>query len=454
MNKKYFLIYIIAGALLLSSCKKFVEIDTPRNFVTTDVMFIDSASASTALLGMYSLIMGKSITPGFGCGTVTLNASQSADELISFSSSDPTFYQNTLVQDNGSNRIMWTEAYSYIYQANICIEGLEKSTTIPAITKSQFLAEAKLVRAFLYFYLVNLYGDVPFVTSTNWSQTYGHGRTPVATIYENIIQDLLVAQNDLPAKYPAAGKIRPVKQAATALLARVYLYTKQWDKAEAAATAVITSGMYPALPAPANAFLKNNDEAIWQLAPINTTYNTLEGYQLLPGSTPTYYFQTPLATAFEPGDLRYTNWVKSMVYQGVTYYYTYKYKVRTSSTVTENYTMLRLAEQYLIRAEALNNQKKVEPAIDDLNVIRQRAGLLALPKTLTQDECTAAVEQERRVELFCEWGHRWFDLKRTGRADAVLAPIKPKWKSTAVWYPIPLTERVADPSLGQNDGYE
>jgi hypothetical protein len=454
MNNKYLLLYIIAGGLLLSSCKKFVEIGTPRNFVSTDVMFIDSASASTALLGMYSLIMGKSITPGFGCGTVTLYASQSADELISFSSGDQPFYQNTLAQDNGNNKIMWTEAYSYIYQANICIEGLEKSNTIPAVTKSQFLAEAKLVRAFLYFYLVNLYGDVPFVTASNWSQTYGHGRTPVATIYENIIQDLLVAQNDLPAKYPAAGKIRPVKQAATALLARVYLYTKQWDKAEAAATAVISSGMYPALPAPANAFLKNNDEAIWQLAPINTTYNTLEGYQLLPGSTPTYYFQTPLATAFEPGDLRYTNWVKSMVYQGVTYYYAYKYKVRTSSTVTENYTMLRLAEQYLIRAEALNNQKKVELAIDDLNVIRQRAGLLALPKTLTQDECTAAVEQERRIELFCEWGHRWFDLKRTGRADAVLSPIKPKWKSTAVWYPIPLTERVADPSLGQNDGYE
>jgi starch-binding outer membrane protein, SusD/RagB family len=454
MNKKYFIIYIVAGVLFLSSCKKFVEIDTPRNFVSTDVMFIDSASASTAILGMYSLIMGKSITPGFGCGTVTLYASQSADELISFSSADPTFYQNTLVPDNSSNRIMWTEAYSYIYQANICIEGLEKSTTIPAITKSQFLAEAKLVRAFLYFYLVNLYGDVPFVTSSNWSQTYGHGRTPVATIYETIINDLLVAQNDLPAKYPAAGKIRPVKQAATALLARVYLYTRQWDKAEAAANAVITSGMYPALPAPASAFLKNNDEAIWQLAPINTTYNTLEGYQLLPGSTPTYYFQTPLATAFEPGDLRYTNWVKSMVYQGVTYYYTYKYKVRTSSTVTENYTMLRLAEQYLIRAEALNNQKKVELAINDLNVIRQRAGLTPLPKTLTQDECTAAVEQERRVELFCEWGHRWLDLKRTGRADAVLSPIKPKWKPTAIWWPIPLTERVADPSLGQNDGYE
>lgn len=454
MNKKHFLIYLVAGSLLFSSCKKFVDIGTPRNFVSTNVMFTDSASASTALLGMYSLMMGKSITPGFGCGLVTLFASQSADELILFSTADAPFYQNTLVQDNASIKSMWNDAYSYIYQANICIEGLEQSNTMPAITKSQFMAEAKLVRAFLYFYLVNLFGDVPYVTSSNWSQTYGHGRTPVATIYENMIKDLLVAENDLPAKYPAAGKIRPVKQAATALLARVYLYTKQWDKAEAAATAVITSGMYPALPAPANAFLKNNDEAIWQLAPVNTTYNTLEGYQLLPGAQPTYYFQTPLITAFESGDQRYTNWVKTMVYQGVTYYYTYKYKVRTSSTVTENYTMLRLGEQYLIRAEARNNQKKVDPAIDDLNVVRQRAGLQGLPKTLTQDECTAAVEQERRVELFNEWGHRWFDLKRTGRADAVLAPIKPKWKSTAVWWPIPITERVADPSLGQNDGYE
>jgi starch-binding outer membrane protein, SusD/RagB family len=458
MNKKYFLLLCTcAGVMLMSSCKKFVDIDAPRNSVTRDVLFVDSASASSALLGIYSRIMGVSIAPSFGCGLVTVYGAQSADELISYSSADQTFYQNILVQDNSTIKSMWEQAYSYIYLANICIEGLEQSNTIPPVTKSQFLAEAKLVRAFFYFYLINLYGDVPYVTTSDWRTSFGHGRTPAATIYENIIADLLVAQKDLPVKYPAAGKIRPVKLAATAMLARVYLYTKQWDKAEAAATAVITAGVYPGLVAPASAFLKNNDEAIWQLTPINTSYNTLEGYVLnAAGSSPTYYFQPALVRAFEPGDLRYTNWVKTTVYQGVTYYYTYKYKVRTpvNGAITENYTMLRLAEQYLIRAEARNNQSNTADAVSDLNVIRKRAALPALSSTLDKDAVTAAIEKERRVELFCEWGHRWLDLKRTGRANAVLAPVKPQWKPTAVWYPIPLSERTNDASLSQNDGYE
>jgi len=453
MNKKYFLLlYIAAGGMLLGSCKKFVYIGTPRNSLSTEVMFADSAGAASAVQGIYSKIMGVSLNPSFGCGSATLYAGQSADELIPASTTDQAFFLNTLVQDNSNVKLMWTDAYSYIYQANLCIEGMEASKTLPAVTKSQLLAEARLIRSFFYFYLINLYGDVPYITTSDWTASFGHGRTPVATIYEAIIQDLLIAQNDLPATYPAAGKIRPVKWAATALLARVYLYTQQWDKAEAAATAVITSGVYPALPAPANAFLKNSDEAIWQLMPINTFYNTLEGY-VLTGTT--FTMQVPLVKAFEPGDLRLTNWVKTAGTVASPVYYVNKYKVRTTvnNVISEYYTLLRLGEQYLIRAEARNNQKNTTGAVSDLNVIRQRAGLLALNTSLTQDACVAAIEHERRVELFAEWGHRWLDLKRTDRANVVLAPVKPKWTTDAVWYPIPLTERQADPSLGQNNGY-
>src|SRR5207245_162544 len=101
---------------------------------------------------------------------------------------------------------------------------------------------------------------------------------------------------------------------------------------------------------------------------------------------------------------------------------------------TEYYMMLRLAEQYLIRAEARAQQNNLAGSILDLNVIRTRAGLQNLSASLTQAQVLRAVEQERRIELFAELGHRWLDLKRTGQATAILAPIKPNWNSNAQLY--------------------
>ena len=457
MNKRTFLLLLIGiTALLSGSCKKFVDIGSPTNTVTTATVFIDSASASSAVLGIYSKMMDNTLLPlpKFASGLTTIYGGQSADEIIAYNTGDLTFYQNTLVQENGSLKLFWQDAYSLVYLSNICIEGLQQSTTINDATKSQFIGEAKFARAFTYFYLINFFGDVPYLTSSDWTKTFGHGRTPVATIYDNIIQDLLDAQAQLPVSYPTAtGKTRPTQSAATALLARVYLYTGQWAKAEQAANSVISSNTF-SLTTFDKVFLANNSEAIWQLAPVITNYNTPEGYAIAPTAIPYYYLQPTLATAFEPGDLRYTNWVKSVTYSGTTYYCPYKYKVKSGATVTEYYDVLRLAEQYLIRAEVRNNQSNTTGAISDLNVIRKRAGLTALSSTLTQDQCKAAIEQERRIELFCEWGHRWLDLKRTNRANAVLSTVKPKWVPTAVLYPIPITEIQSDPSLApQNDGY-
>jgi hypothetical protein len=115
--------------------------------------------------------------------------------------------------------------------------------------------------------------------------------------------------------------------------------------------------------------------------------------------------------------------------------------------------VLRLAELFLIRAEANAQLNNVSNAVDDLNVLRTRAGLDLLPNSLSQQDCLNAVYQERRVELFAEWGHRWFDLKRTGQADAVLGTMKPAWKSSAVLYPIPFGEIQLNPLLTQNAGY-
>jgi hypothetical protein len=146
-------------------------------------------------------------------------------------------------------------------------------------------------------------------------------------------------------------------------------------------------------------------------------------------------------------------WLKANVISGQSFYYPFKYKVRSGTPVTEYLVVLRLAEQYLIRAEARVQQDKLQAAKDDLNEIRKRAGV---PNTTaaTKQEILTALEHERQTEFFAEWGHRWLDLKRTERANAVLGVLKvPNWQATDVLYPIPLQEIQRNPALVQNEGY-
>jgi hypothetical protein len=119
--------------------------------------------------------------------------------------------------------------------------------------------------------------------------------------------------------------------------------------------------------------------------------------------------------------------------------------------------VFRLAEQYLIRAEARAQQGNVSGSQSDLNAIRTRAGL---PNTTANDKASllTAIQHERQVEMFTEWGHRWFDLKRTGTIDAVMSVIAPAkgggaWNSNKALLPLPLGDLQADQNLTQNPGY-
>ncbi len=170
---------------------------------------------------------------------------------------------------------------------------------------------------------------------------------------------------------------------------------------------------------------------------------------------PTYFLTHELLAAFKAGDLRRSHWVDSLIFPENTYYFPVKYKVNTGTQgrISEYYSVFRLAEQYLIRAEARTRQNKLTDAISDINVIRRRANLADLPNTLLQEEIIDTILHERQIEFFCEWGHRWLDLKRTGLADEILSPIKPQWQSYQKLYPIPTTEMQANPALLQNPGF-
>ena len=169
-----------------------------------------------------------------------------------------------------------------------------------------------------------------------------------------------------------------------------------------------------------------------------------------------------LSTAFESGDTRFTNWVGSFTRSGNTYYFPYKYKVwQRPQPVTEYIMVLRLAEQYLIRAEARVKQGNIQGAQDDLNAIRVRAGLDSTTAN-DQPSLLTAIMHERQVELFTEWGHRWFDLKRTDGLDAVMGNPENVYQTkggNGAWspnwslLPIPYEETVINHNLIQNPGY-
>ncbi len=455
----FFLILILGN----SSCKKIVAIPEPVNTITTSEVFSTDAVANSSIIGIYNFMANNT---GYANGYITIYGGLSADELSDIYGGNP-YEENILLSNTSGLYNIWADPYFTIYMSNAVIEGLQASTGVTQGMKSQLMGEAKFFRAFCHFYLVNLFGDVPLITSTAFSKTSLLTRTPSALVYQQIINDLKDAQSLLNSDYSVSGgqRIRVNRAGATALLARVYLFTNKYDSAEIQATSVINDPNYNLLTDLNTVFLRNSKEAILQLQPssINYPYTTNEGNVFIPvdqtSSPNEYYLTAGILNAFEQKDKRRIggNWIDSTIYSGTTYYYPYKYKYMTgtvNATPLEYIMVLRLAEQYLIRAEARAQQNNVSGAVSDLNMIRNRAGLPNLSASLTKPQTLDAVIQERRVELFAEWGNRWLDLKRTGRSDSLLASIKSQWVPTAKLYPIPLSELQNDPNLIQNPGYQ
>lgn len=454
-KSRLFFWILVLGTSVFVSCKKFVEIPLPVDQPTTTTIFSDDQTATTAINGMYSSMMTQNFAV-LNSG-VTLYPALSADELMN-TAPDPgvgMFTNNTL---NSGNDIIatnfWKKTYNHIYIANSILKGLSNSRSLSLTVKNSLTGEAKFARALCYFYLINLFNDVPYITSTEYQPNSILGRTSTLEIYNHIISDLLDAQNLMSNDYPSQGKVRPNKWAATALLARVYLYLEKWPEAEQAATAVIAAGVYNLSPLN-EIFKANSTEAIWQLMPVLSFLNTADGFTFIPYSStvkPQYILTDWLINSFEPNDQRKTAWVASNTIGGQSFFYPFKYKVRSGSSVSEYNMLFRLAELYLIRSEARTMLGNFTEARVDLNMIRSRAGL---PNTVANSQASLqiAIEHERQIELFAECGHRWFDLKRTGRINTILSAEKIGWVPTSALYPIPFNEMQSNPNLTQNPGY-
>lgn len=474
------------SCLTSSSCKKLLEVEAPINSITTKDVFSTDDQAEMAVAAMYSRMVNSDNY--FSNGGITIAGGLSADELFAYYGSiQSTYYQlntNSLLADNAPTKEIWVSAYNIIYLANSIIEGIEESeaTTLSERARKQLTGEAKFIRAFSFFYLTNLFGDVPLALTVDFNKTQRMPGAPQQQVYNQVLEDLKAAQSALADDYSASGtlqeRIRPNKWAATALLARVYLYLKDYPQALAAAKTVINQqGLFDLEDNLDNVFAPASKEAIWQLKQAtdhpSTRNATKEGNAFIPspwGTGPAFYCITEqVLDAFEPNDKRRVQWIDqtdnstvSGMPPGITWF-PHKYKLGLHNSVpgmdpSEYYTGLRLAEMYLIHAEAQANGAGGGPAaaIDDLNLIRHRAGIDLLPSGLTEPQVKAAVEKERQTELFAEWGHRWLDLKRTGKAASLLSqiPLKQPWKGDGqLLYPIPPTELRVNSALKQNKGY-
>ena len=466
---------ILAMFITGTGCKKYLTIPLPINSVAGAEAFATDQTTAGVLNYIYTSLAGSG---ELGGGTKTyggigLNAGLYTDELqvtTIGSGALKSFYANKVIGDDAG--LSWGQLYLLVNVANTTLEAMNGSS-LPF--RDQWKGEAYFLRALLYYYLVNLYGDVALAVTSDYKVNNNLSRGPQSEVYKLMVTDLLQAQTLLSADYldnngaAVTDRARPNKAAATALLARVYLSQGDWANAETQASTVIGNSAYQ-LETPDKVFLVTGKENIWGLLPTVSSGNITPDagtYIITDGTTPVTS-QAPavispqLLSSFEPNDRRFTSWVGvSTVITGADtarYYYPWKYKLKgTQSSIGETYSILRLAEQYLIRAEARAKQNKLSDAVGDVDAVRGRAGLTGTPAT-TQQDILAAILRERRVEFFTEQGHRFFDLKRMGMIDAVMGIVSPQkeseWASYMQYWPIPTSETLANPNLKQTPGYQ
>lgn len=447
--------FLWIGIVVSGGCRKLVSVGSPEMQLNNSEVFASDAAATAAIMGIYIDLSGRET--GMIAGGLSLFCGWTSDELQIHSPFPDyqEFYNNNLTASNNVLLQWWTEIYKNIYAANLILEQVPLSGGLSEGMKRQLQGEARFIRAFLHFYAVNLFGPAPYITSTAYRDNANSRRLSVDSVYARIIDDLSIAEKLLPDIVAGGARTRPTALAASSLLSRVYLYIRQWEKAEASASKVIdrSDGLIKLEASLDTVFLSVSAEAIWQLQPVRPMRNTNEAFYFTKRNTLRLASLSNLFyhTTFENGDKRKQRWVHISEVGGTSYYSPYKYKVGQSETLKEYLSVFRLSELLLIRAEARTQLNKLDSATNDLNIIRLRAGLED-SRAGSKDHLLEAIARERRAELFVESGHRWFDLKRRGETFQLKA-IKNDWTITDTLFPIPQKQLDNNRGFTQNAGY-
>lgn len=394
------------------------------------------------------------------------------------------FNNYTIKTTNNYLGEIWKGSYLGISRANVVLEkvpGIDMDTAV----QSRLLGEARFLRALFYFNLVRLFGDVPLVTvpvspDLTPEEIYPF-RAPVQDVYARIIDDLNVAAEKLPAKYPNTNdKGRATQGAAWGLLSKVYLTLQDWENARANAYKVIESNQYALHADYTDNFKeakKNGIESVFEVqfyrkVTSENSQMVISGLPSIPGLfTAGVEIMLPtedLLESFDTNDYRYeaTFFDEYWTYTFDPHIWKYwdqdAYKPSATSASGANFMMMRYSEVLLIYAEALNEASggPTAEAYDAVNQVRARArngNPVALPDLtgLNQDEFRKAVLNERRHEFVNE-GQRWYDLVRTGTLIESVKRAKGDQANPTEFnylFPIPQRERDINKNLTQNPGY-
>lgn len=453
MKNNLFKIFALVLAVhFFPACESNLELE-PFTALDASGGFKTKQDVEAALLGSYNSLQSGNY---YGLRIWALGDIYTGS--ITHTGTFPSFAQfanRNLLANNAEITNMWNTIYVGVNRANNVIASAP-GVQDPSFNVNNALGEARLLRAFHYFNLLTLFGGspngynlpsgvgVPLFTAPTLSaaDAAAKPRASEAEVWQLILDDLNFAVQNLSTNN-GIGRIN--KNVANALKARFHLVRGEWAAAEAAASEVIAQTRYSLLPGDsyANIFLtKNSAETIWELQfdANNTNSIAFFYYPTAQGGRNEITSSAALRDLHEPGDVRKEVNVTTTVPTNKTLKYT-----RVAGE--DNVQIVRLAEMYLIRAEAAARLGKGEAALEDLNVIRTRAGLAALTTT-DSNELINAILKERIIE-FAHEGLRWLDVRRTGN----LAGIGLTQEFRALW---PIPEREVDTSAGtitQNSGY-
>jgi starch-binding outer membrane protein, SusD/RagB family len=452
MNSKIFS-YFFSAIMLLSliSCEKNIQIDPPSS-LDGSAGFKSKQDVEAALLGCYNSMQSANYVGLRYWALCDMYA-----DNIAHVGTFPSFAQvanRGILADNAEVNNMWLNIYSGINRMNTVIDAAG-AVDDKSFNNAAAIAEARLLRAFQYFNLLRFFGG----SETGYNKSGGLGvpiilkptltskeavavaRSSEADVWKQILEDIDFAVGNLP-NSTATGRVN--KRVAFALKARAHLYREEWTQAEVASDSVIVKGGYSLLSSANYAtifFQKGNSENIWELVydPTNTSQSYFFFYPTSLGGRNEISATTTLRDASEANDVR-----KAVNYTTTPAAKTLKF---TRSDGTDNNIMIRLAEMYLIRAEARAKLNKLTESLADLNVIRKRAGITDATAT-TEATLLTAIEKERRIELAFE-GHRWFDIRRYNK----LASVNITQTFRALW-PIPQREVLTSNNvIAQNPSY-
>jgi hypothetical protein len=444
--------YLIPAALLFSvaGCKKFLNVQ-PVDEVSDQSTIVDATSSETAVRGLY-----RTMAQNYYGGLFETFGYLGGDDIVWTGSQAviQQFISHNITADNNNLETVWSGIYQTINGANEVIAKVPKvvDPTFAAGQQNQLTGEGYFVRALCYFDLARCWGGVPITLTptTTATQKNSISRSSLAQTYAQVLSDLNAADS-LMSLPTAQNPVRANKETAWALKARYYLYQNDWADAEAYASQVIADNTNYQLLAPFNSWFQPasavaTKESVFELS-YNATYqNTSRGYWQPPanGGTRQWAPGDSIATLLSNpqiggGRSTLVDTTSTGAWYGNLFY---------RSPATDPSYLIRIAELYLIRAEARAQQNELTGALSDLNAIRTRAGL-PNSTAVSQSDILLATEQENRLEFALE-PHRWFDLVRTGRAAAVLGITN----ADNLLFPIPIDEiQLSNGVLTQNPGY-